>query len=298
MLLSRLGLSRRKVLLLLSALAQLPASILAASAAQAARGPGDPPAPLPDPKGHDVAQRSVIVNADDFGESSGVNRGIINAYERGVVTSTSLMVDQPATAAAVALARRHPELSVGLHVNLDRVGPGLIGRERLDVLGREIERQFNVFTSLSGSLPTHLDSHHHVHRQLNVGRLFLSLSQRHGIPLRGFSDVVYLGEFYAQWDSGKLDLNHISVDYLLALFGKAGSGFTEVGCHPGYADFASDANYSWQRELELRALTDPRAKTGLAAMGIRLVNYRDYRTSVGVTAARTGVADCRSTVAR
>ena len=292
-----MALSRRRLFLLLPALAQLPASMLAASAARAA-GPGDPPAPLPDPKGHDVAQRTVIVNADDFGENSGVNRGIIEAHERGIVTSTSLLVGQPGTGAAVALARQYPDLSLGLHVNLDRVGAGLIGQERLDLLGREIERQFKLFTDLTGSAPTHLDSHHHVHRYLNVGRLFLALSQRTGIPLRGFSDVIYLGGFYAQWDSGKLDRSHISVDYLLALFGKAGRGFTEIGCHPGYADFASDAAYSWQREVELHALTDPRARAGLAALGIRLASYRDYRPTAGVTAARAGAVDCQASVAR
>jgi len=291
-------LTRRRILLLLSALAQVSASMFAASAPRAAGGPGETPAPLPEAKGDEIAQRFVIVNADDFGESAGINRGTIEAHERGIVTSASLMVDQPTTAAAVALARQHPDLSVGLHVNLDRVGGGLIGRERLDVLGRELERQLNVFTSLMGSLPTHLDSHHHVHRGLNVARLFLTLSQRYGIPLRGFSDVVYFGGFYGQWDSGNPDSSHISVDYLLALSSKAGPGFTEIGCHPGYADFATDTGYSWQREIELRSLMDPRAKAGLAAMGIRLVNYRDYRTIVGVAATRSGAADCRPTMAR
>ncbi|HET8575698.1 MAG TPA: ChbG/HpnK family deacetylase [Methylomirabilota bacterium] len=293
-----MALSRRSLFLLLPALAQLPASLLAAAAAHATGGPGDPPAPLPEAKGHDVAQRTVIVNADDFGESVGVNRGIIEAHERGVVTSASLMVGRPGTVAAVALARQRPDLSLGLHVNLDGIGLALIGQERLDVLGREIERQFKMFTDLTGSLPTHLDSHHHVHRQLNVARLFLTLSQRHGIPLRGFSDVVYLGGFYAQWDFGKFDRRHISVEYLITLFGKAAPGFTEIGCHPGYTDFVADAAYSWQREVELNTLTDPRAKASLLALGIRLVNYRDYGSTVGVTAAQASVPGCQSTMTR
>ena len=60
----------------------------------------------------------LIVNADDFGQSPGVNRGVIAAHERGVVTSTSLMVRWPSAAAAAAYAREHPALSVGLHVDL------------------------------------------------------------------------------------------------------------------------------------------------------------------------------------
>src|SRR6266542_3837691 len=194
-------LTRRRILLLLSALAQASASMFAASAPRAAADEGvRASSPAADPKGRATTHRYVIVNADDFGESPGVNRGIIEAHERGIVTSASLMVDQPATNAAVALARQHPDLSLGLHVNLDRVGAGLIGQEYLDVVGREIERQVNVFTTLTGTLPTHIDSHHHAHRQLNVARLFLTLSQRYRIPLRGFSDAVYLGSFYARWD--------------------------------------------------------------------------------------------------
>src|SRR5436190_3388019 len=60
----------------------------------------------------------LIVNADDFGMTPGVNRGIISAHESGIVTSTSLMVRGAAAAEAVELAREHPQLSVGLHVDL------------------------------------------------------------------------------------------------------------------------------------------------------------------------------------
>ena len=63
-------------------------------------------------------KRFLIVNADDFGLSAGVNQGIIEAHERGVVTSASLMVRWPAAVAAAAYARSHPQLAVGLHVDL------------------------------------------------------------------------------------------------------------------------------------------------------------------------------------
>ena len=62
--------------------------------------------------------RRLIVNADDFGQSEGINRGIIQAHDRGIVTSASLMVRWPAAAAAAAWAREHPQFSVGLHIDL------------------------------------------------------------------------------------------------------------------------------------------------------------------------------------
>ena len=62
--------------------------------------------------------RFLIVNADDFGQSAGVNRGVAMAHEQGIVTSASLMVRWPAATGAAAFGRAHPGLSVGLHVDL------------------------------------------------------------------------------------------------------------------------------------------------------------------------------------
>ena len=59
----------------------------------------------------------LVVNADDFGYSSGINRGIIQAHEKGIVTSTSVMVDGPAAEEARNLAK-YQKLSVGLHFNI------------------------------------------------------------------------------------------------------------------------------------------------------------------------------------
>lgn len=62
--------------------------------------------------------RRLIVNADDFGFTSGVNRAIVEAHSRGVVTSSTLMANGPAFAEAAQLALTVPKLSVGCHVVL------------------------------------------------------------------------------------------------------------------------------------------------------------------------------------
>src|SRR5947208_16535541 len=59
--------------------------------------------------------RILIVNADDFGASAGVNRGIVDCHTRGVLTSASLMVTGRAAREAAAMSRDHPALGVGLH---------------------------------------------------------------------------------------------------------------------------------------------------------------------------------------
>jgi predicted glycoside hydrolase/deacetylase ChbG (UPF0249 family) len=63
--------------------------------------------------------RYLVVNADDFGSCSGVNRGIAEAHARGIVTSTSLMVGRPASEEAALVARAFPALSVGLHASFE-----------------------------------------------------------------------------------------------------------------------------------------------------------------------------------
>src|SRR5215831_18987425 len=64
------------------------------------------------------AVRRLIVNADDFGQSAGINDGIARCHEAGIVTSASLMVDHPHGVDAAVYARGHPALSVGLHLDL------------------------------------------------------------------------------------------------------------------------------------------------------------------------------------
>ena len=66
-----------------------------------------------------TAKRYLILNADDFGQSHGVNRGVIKAHENGIVTSPSLMVRSLAAVAVAAYGRVHPSLSARLQAGLD-----------------------------------------------------------------------------------------------------------------------------------------------------------------------------------
>src|SRR6266566_7386787 len=119
------------------------------------------------------AERYLIVNADDFGQSPGVNRGIITGHEQGIVTSASLMVRWAAAAEAAAYGRTHPALSVGLHVDLgewvyrDETWVALYEVVPLAdraAVTEEVSRQLAAFRRLMGREPTHIDSHQHVHR--------------------------------------------------------------------------------------------------------------------------------------
>ncbi len=226
-----------------------------------------------------AGDRYLIVNADDLGADRGTSRGIIDAHARGIVTSASLMVDMPDARAAVRAAREHPRLGIGLHVSFT-AGPRTVDLADPRAVRQELERQLDRFVALTGQEPTHIDSHHHVHRRPELAPLFVALCRRRRIPLRGFSGVTYLGHFYGQWEHGKTDMSHISPDYLISLLEGIPSGVSELACHPGDRDARFDPMYDWQRRFELDALTDPRVTT-TARRSVRLINYRDLARDLG-----------------
>ena len=209
----------------------------------------------------------LIVTGDDFGISRGVNRGIVEAHLGGIVTSTSLMVDRPACEEAVALAREHSTLSVGLHLELDAVDP--------EDLPGEIERQHTRFADLVGSAPTHVDTHHDVHRDPRILSHLLPWGRRVGVPVRGHSGVRHFSKFYGQW-GGETHLEQIGVAGLLRLLDtEVGEGMTELNCHPGYVEPSFPSSYAAEREVELQTLCDPGLRRAIEERGIRLIGFRD-----------------------
>jgi chitin disaccharide deacetylase len=220
----------------------------------------------------------VIVNADDLGASPGVNRGIIEAHLRGIVTSASLMVDTRWSAEAAALARTTADLSVGLHVVLPPgngagLNPG--GGSSTEDPRHALESQCARFVTLMGRPPTHLDSHRNVHRDARLLPAFIEFSRRSNLPLRGEPPVRYFPSFYGQW-GGQSHPEQISLESLARMLkDDIGEGITELSCHPGYVDAQTLSAYGSERELEMRTLCDPRIHAELEAQGVTLVSYHD-----------------------
>ena len=211
--------------------------------------------------------RGLIVNADDFGASLGINRGIVEAHERGVLTSASLMVDGSAAADAVTRARGNPVLSLGLHLELDSSEPGRAAAQ--------CERQLARFLDLTGAPPTHVDSHHDVHRDPRVLPYVLAFARSVGVPVRGHSAVRHVGKFYGQW-GGVMHAEQIGVDgFLRVLAAELGPDVTELSCHPGYIDAGFRSSYRGEREIELRTLCDPALRRAILERGITLIGFRD-----------------------
>ncbi len=81
-------------------------------------------------------RRRLIVNADDFGRSAAINEAVIRAHREGILTTASLMVNEPACEDAVRLARENPRLGVGLHLTL-LCGRAALPRARIPGLVNE-----------------------------------------------------------------------------------------------------------------------------------------------------------------
>lgn len=217
------------------------------------------------------------MNGDDFGASAGINRGIIETLKRGILTSASLMINMPGAAEAIRLSRSHPELSVGLHVNLTNEGYPIVNLDDVPAVRAEIGSQYERFVDQMDRAPTHLDSHHNIHRQPHLTSLFLELAEQNELPLREHSPVRYFSNFYGQWD-GVSHPEHISPAQLCNMLAtEVGIGFTELACHPGYVgdDFASE--YSVERQIELESLCDPMVRQFVTERGIELLNYDEVR---------------------
>ena len=248
--------------------------------------------------------RWLIVNADDFNLTEGVTRGILEAHRSGIVTSTTVMVNLPGLEMSRVLWQAHPRLGLGLHLNLT-FGPPVLppGRARslVDDAGRfvrdhgrlreagdpaeirlELAAQAERFRAIFGHSPSHLDTHHHIHRHPRVLEAVLDLAVGLGVPVRALTP-----EMAARIRGGRLpavdraegDVGpeaYWSTERLLAFLVTLREGITELMCHPGYADAAlSASSYCTQREGELRALCDPAVTGALEAAGIRRIAYAD-----------------------
>jgi predicted glycoside hydrolase/deacetylase ChbG (UPF0249 family) len=221
----------------------------------------------------------LVINADDFGLSPGVNEGILEAYTAGVVTSASLMVLVQAAREAADAAARHPALSVGLHF----VGDQGVNFDDRRSVAQAFEAQLDRFRELTGHDPTHVDSHHHVHTASEARlAMFGELVSPLEVPLRRDGRVAYIGGFWAQPEPGVTDLECVSRRALIELVrAQAIEGFTELACHPArlLGDFSS--SYLQEREAELETLTGTGLREEIEGLGVRLVSYLEWRAGLG-----------------
>ena len=227
--------------------------------------------------------RFLIVNADDLGQDRGINRGIAEAQEHGIVSSASLMVRWPAAVDASRLAQSF-RIGIGLHVDLGewRLGDGrwipvyeVVPPDDRGAVEKEIRRQIEQFRDLMQADPTHLDSHQHVHLREPARTLLIGMAEELGIPLRSLSGHArYCGDFYGQTSDGAPAPDAIEPRALCDLVLNLPQGVTELACHPG-RDVEVQTMYKNERATELRALCDPAVRAAISEARVVLCSFAD-----------------------
>jgi predicted glycoside hydrolase/deacetylase ChbG (UPF0249 family) len=247
----------------------------------------------------------IIINADDFGISGSVCAGIVQAIRSGCVTATSAMVCVPGATDHIARWSEMIPGCIGAHLQLTSGRPILPASEipslvqvngvfpvsrrevrapkRAEVIA-EWEAQIEVLVRL-GIRPTHIDSHHHVHRLPEVRDAYYEIVSQHGVParsadpeiterLRGMgvpcTDKTLLG-----WFGGEVSVLSLLAVIMDGVRGCSDGSVVEVMSHPGLVDdeLRRVSRYVEERETELAVLCDPRLRESLQKESLSLCRF-------------------------
>lgn len=244
----------------------------------------------------------LIINADDFGYCPAINMGIVESYQQGILSSTTLMAGMPGFDQAVTLAKENPGLGVGVHLTLTCQKPvrndvpslvdekgnfhnikfyeGNFSIDR-DELYNEWKSQIDKVIA-SGIKPDHLDSHHHVHTVGHMSEIFEQLATEYNLPVRGnyhtSSRIKSANYFFSTFDSlgqtkeiwKPYDVHNLVED--VQTFGSV-----EAMCHPGYLDteIIEGSSLTTNRTYTMRELKDSRYKELFKEKSITLGTYAD-----------------------
>jgi predicted glycoside hydrolase/deacetylase ChbG (UPF0249 family) len=246
--------------------------------------------------------RFLIINADDLGISPEVNRGIFIAYEKRVVTDSSLLIKGPYAQQALEMIKESTSFQVGIHIDLDPLlgwkSPGIerLPRQKLlemmnkpDFIKRikhEVDKQMTDFLD-AGLIPSHIDTHHHVHGFPRIFELLVDAMGRHnikairfskkGYALLGREDIPITAE-HACWMENTLRKREIRHPHYffdpISPFSlkEIPAGVSELMVHP------SMGGDKWrQRDFEM--LMDPLFLSTVQDEGIQLISFPDLASS-------------------
>ena len=237
--------------------------------------------------------RRLIVNADDFGLTPGVNAGILGAHRHGIVSSTTVLTTAAIDAESVS-ALRDSDLGVGIHLNLTLGRPLSRARSLVDADGRfvrdarhaaaradakDVEREVRAqIEKLARTLGTTVPAF-----EPPIDRGAVALYLRHNyIPapysiyegIQKLPAAAYLTLPADQVGALPTPRPYWSLPRTLAQLRVLPPGVSEFMSHPGWFDEAlAYSRYGRQRETEMVGLGTPAARAALASLGITLCHF-------------------------
>ena len=281
--------------------------------------------------------KRIIVNADDFGRHELINRAVERAFNSGCLKSATLMAGGAAFDDAIKLAKKISGLGVGIHFTLANGNPilppneipslvteegifhadyvkflkrYLSGKISLDEVRSELAAQLEKI-SRAGLMPTHVDSHQHLHHVPGIVEIVLDLAAALGIKAMRVANTKLfdgeldsIGKFVGRLGLGSLAKfathaahkrnfttpehfagivagESISENFMLKLIENLRDGTTEVMLHPGTDNKILQDFCEWNHnfEKELAAVTSPRVMNLLAEKNISAINFADLEAT-------------------
>jgi len=263
--------------------------------------------------------KKLVINSDDYGRTPEISRGIREAHLRGVVTSTTCMMNIPTTANDIAIALKEtPNLGMGVHlvmtmgrpISTPESVPSIVdefgnffkytplvehlGDLNIDEVKAEWRLQIEAFIKAAGKKPTHLDSHHHSsYFTAALFRGMLELATEYGCAIRfPFTEVSdeleatasSVPQLIQEFNPHRPDVFFVNFydetateEHLLNIINSVTEGTSEIMCHPGFVneEFAKESIYNFQRERELKILTNPAIRNAIEAQEIKLISFAD-----------------------
>ncbi len=255
-------------------------------------------------------KRYLIVNADDLGYYNAADEGIVRSAVEGIVTSATVVVNMPYAERVARLLSNSTQLSslsVGLHFNLthgsalcpdisslaDEKGcfhlsvNELADAAVLEDITKELHAQMSQFRKLFHKMPTHIDSHKHIHRKQNVLTAIIETAKKNNIPVRSNSPYVHESLKRAGIATTDYFVGDVSVgafwtkEKLMTTLRNLPEGVTELMCHPGFMDKSGEyiGFYNAQREGELSSLCDEEIKQVIKEESIELISFQHFLKS-------------------
>jgi chitin disaccharide deacetylase len=241
-------------------------------------------------------KRHLIVNADDCNLTPGVTQAILDCHDKGILTSTTFMINLPLEPSTVKSLQRRKNLGVGIHLNVTLGKPvsnpaeirsllsGGTFRKVHDQttklpkaveLAREYQSQINRFKKAFGYLPTHLDTHHQVHDHPFFLEVLTKVASKNKLPLRR-SRLTREAKRTTDFIFGNLTVEgYWRKEALETILENLPNGTSEMMCHPGKNDAALKAisSFTSGREAEYKLFSSPAVKAFTVRQGITLTHF-------------------------
>lgn len=242
--------------------------------------------------------KQVILNVDDFGLTEGINQAVFDLNKKGIIKSTTALVNAPYFESDIKQAIETESLAVGIHLTIDLFKaeiyhPSLCDdnlqfyRAKTHDLTRELDSnvvynewkaQIEKFIRITGVKPSHIDSHHHAHGINYDAHLAVTkLAAEYQLPVREFTTDDYKSKCSDQFYGSKVSFETLQteIEELLA----TDYNYLDIMCHPAFVDDELQAisSYNQTRALEYQVLSSPEFSEYLKENKITISNYTDKR---------------------